>query len=185
MKTDRSLALCSLTILLAGSALNLFAQKDPATFKVGDLTFTRPAAWEWVAVNSPMRKAQLKVTDAASKTEAEVVFFDFGPGAGGGVQANVDRWYGQFVEPKDKLNSKTEEKTVGKTKITYVQAEGTYKSGMPGAPLTPKPDYGLLGAIIQVSADNNIFVRMTGPKALVKASADDFKKMIEAAPKKD
>jgi hypothetical protein len=185
MKTIRSLTRIALTLLLAASASNLFAQKDPATFKVGDLTFTRPAQWQWVTVNSPMRKAQLKVADQASKAEAEVAFFDFGPGGGGGVQANVDRWYGQFVEPKDKLNSKTEEKTVGKTKITYVQAEGTYKSGMPGAPLTPIPNYGLVGAILQVSADNTIFVRMTGPKALVKASTDDFKKMIEAAPKKD
>ena len=28
---------------------------DPATFEVGDLTFTRPAEWKWVPVNSPMR----------------------------------------------------------------------------------------------------------------------------------
>ena len=185
MKITRSLPALLVTLLFSASSPNLLAQKDPATFKVGDLTFTRPAKWEWVAVNSPMRKAQLKVTDAAAKTEAEVAFFDFGPGGGGGVQANIDRWFGQFVEPKDQLKPKTEEKTVGKTKITYVEAEGTYKSGMPGAPLTPKPDYALVGAIIQVSADINIFVRMTGPKALVKASTEEFKKMIESGPKKD
>jgi hypothetical protein len=170
--------------LLLLSALDVHAQKDSPTFKVSDLTFTRPAGWQWVDVNSQMRKAQLKVTDSTNKTEAEVVFFDFGPGAGGGVQANVDRWFGQFVEPKDKLNAKTEEKTVGKTKITYVQAEGTYKSGMPGAPLTPMAGYALAGAIIEVSADSTIFARMTGPKALVQASVEDFKKMIESGPKK-
>jgi hypothetical protein len=151
----------------------------PATFKVGEVTFTRPAKWEWVEVISSMRKAQLKVPDADSKASAEVVFFQFGAGPMGGVKANVDRWLGQFVEPREKLNSKIEETMVGKTKVTYVQAEGTYKSGMPGGPQTPMPDYGLEGAIIE-SVDGNIFVKLTGPKALVKSSVAEFKKMVES-----
>jgi hypothetical protein len=129
-----------------------------------------------------MRQAQLKVKDADGKA-ADVVFFQFGGGAGS-TKANIDRWLGQFVEGPDKVNAKVEEVTVGKTKVTYVQAEGTYKSGMPGGPLTPMPDYGLVGAIIE-SADGNVFVRMTGPKALTKASTPDFKKMVESGPKKD
>src|ERR1700722_20133979 len=95
----------------------------PATFKVGDFTFTRPAKWEWVEVSSPMRKAQLKVPDARSDAGAEVVFFQF-PGGAGSTQANVDRWLGQFEEPRDKINAKIEETTIGKNKVTYVQAEG-------------------------------------------------------------
>ena len=152
---------------------------DSATFKVGDVTFTRPAKWESVEPSSEMRKAQLKVTDADGKATAEVVFFLFEAGQGGGVQANVDRWYHQFSEPKDQLNAKQEEVTVGKTKITYVQAEGTFKSGMPGSSLTPMADYGLCGAIVETDS-GNIIVKMTGPKALVKASVADFKKMIES-----
>ncbi|MDB6019319.1 MAG: uncharacterized protein JWR19_3808 [Pedosphaera sp.] len=158
------------------------AESSP-TFKVGEFTFTRPSAWEWVEVSSPMRKAQLKVKDADGKESADIVFFQFGGGAGS-TQANVDRWLGQFQEPRDKINAKVDETTVGKTKITYVQAEGTYKSGMPGGPLTPMPDYGLLGAIIQSDA-GDVFVRMTGPKGLVKSSSTEFKKMIESGLKKE
>ena len=128
-----------------------------------------------------MRKAQLKVTDADGKASAEVVFFQFGPGAAGGVKANVDRWLRQF-DPRDK-DAKVEETTVGKTKVTYVQTEGTYHSGMPGGPTTPMADYGLMGAIIE-SDDGNIFVKMTGPKALVSSSVADFKKMVESGLKK-
>jgi hypothetical protein len=149
------------------------------TFKVGGIDFTRPAKWEWVEVSSPMRKAQLKVTSEDGKASADVVFFEFGPGPMGGVKANVERWLGQFEEPRDKIKAKTETVTVGKTKVTYVQAEGTYKSGMPGGAQTPMPDYGLAGAIMEV-ADGNIFVKMTGPKALVKASVAEFKKMVES-----
>jgi hypothetical protein len=154
-------------------------QAEELTFKVGATSFTRPAKWEKVEAASPMRKAQLKVTLEKTKTSAEVVFFQFGPGPMGGVKANVDRWLGQFVEPREKINAKTEEVTVGKTKVTYVRAEGTFKSGMPGGPQTPMPDYGLSGAIIEAS-DGNIFIKMTGPKALVKSSLADFKKMVES-----
>ncbi len=96
----------------------------------------------------------------------------------------MDRWLVQFQEPREKINARVEEATVGKTKITYVQAEGTYSSGMPGGPTTPMTDYALLGAILE-SEQGNVFVRMTGPKGLVKASVADFKKMIESGPGRD
>jgi len=156
------------------------AAETPATFKVSEFTFTRPASWEWVPVNSAMRKAQLKVVEAGTKGEAEIVFFHFGPGNAGGAQANVERWFRQFEEPKEKIGAKSEEVTVGKHKVTYVQAEGTYKSGMPGGPQTPMPNYALVGAIIE-AGEGDIFVKMTGPKALAKSATADFKKMVESA----
>jgi hypothetical protein len=154
--------------------------EDPATFQVSDFTFTRPAGWDWVEVTSPMRKAQLRVKDADGKASADVVFSHFGPGPAGGTQANIERWFRQFGGDRDKINAKTEEVTVGKTKVTYAQAEGTFQSGMPGGPLTPLDDYALLGAIIE-SDNGAVFVKMTGPKALVKSSTATFKKMVEGA----
>ena len=177
MKNSSRLA--AVSILFA--ALNCLRAADaPATFKVSEFTFTRPGNWEWVESASPMRKAELKVVDEKTKTKAEVVFYHFGQGPAGGTQANVDRWFGQFVEPRDKINAKTEESTVGKHKVTYVSAEGTYKSGMPGGPQTPMPNYALLGAIIEAS-EGSVFVKMTGPKELSKSVTPDFKKMVESA----
>ena len=175
-------AIGSLALALAH---NLCAQ-DHATFDVGGMTFTRPAGWEWVEPTSSMRKAQFKVKDAKGEAAAEVIFFQF-PGGAGTVKANVDRWLGQFQEPRDKINSNVEELTVGKTKVTYVQAEGTYSSGMPGGPKTPMKNYALVGAIIspETSRNGDIYVRLTGPKELVKSSVAEFKKMIESGPKKD
>ena len=172
----------ALLLAFALGACPLTAADAPATFQAGDFTFTRPSAWEWVPPASSMRKAQLKVNDAAGKGSAEVAFFVFAGGAGS-TKANVDRWLGQFAEGRDKINPKVEEVTVGKTKVTYVQAEGTYQSGMPGGPQTPMKDYALLGAIIE-AGDNNVFVKMTGPKELVKSSTAEFKKMVESGPKK-
>lgn len=173
-----TLSLCLLGVLILGAAPLTAADAPP--FNVGEFTFNRPANWEWVQVNSSMRKAQFKIQDAAKRETAEVVFFYFGEGGGGSTQANVDRWLGQFAEPKEKLNSRIEAVNVGGHKVTYVQAEGTYQSGMPGGQKTPQPNSMLFGGIIE-SDHGNIFIRLTGPAALAKASQKEFRKMVEDA----
>jgi hypothetical protein len=168
--------------LFTAFALTIAAQAaGPDTFKVSEFTFKRPGSWEWVEVQSQMRKAQLKVTAADAKEPGEVVFFFFGPQSGG-TKANVDRWLGQFEEGRDKINAKTEEKKFAKALVTYVSAEGTYKSGMPGTAPVPKAGFALLGGIVEGS-EGSVFVRLTGPAALVKAARADFEKMIESGAK--
>jgi hypothetical protein len=157
-----------------------FAAEAPKTFSVGEFTFTRPENWGWVPATSPMRKAELKVESKDKKEKAEVIFFHFGESNGGGTQANVDRWLGQFKEPREKLNSKVDTAKSNNGTITFVQAEGTYMSGMPMGPKTPQPNSMLLGAILE-SPKGNVFVRMTGPAGLVKAAQGEFKKMIGGA----
>ena len=158
-------------------AISIVAAED--TFKAGSFTFQKTASFK--AKPTPpggMRAAQLEYT-ADGKT-AEAIFYFFGQGQGGGTQSNVDRWLGSFQEPKDKINSKVEKKKVGSGEVTYVEAEGTYMSGMPGAQKTPQAGSKLLGAILE-SPNGNVFVRMTGPTATVKAADADFRKMIESA----
>lgn len=169
-----------LTALVSTFALS--AADAPATFKAGDLTFTRPATWQWVPSTSPMRKAELKVAGKDASQAAEVVFFHFGAGQGGGVQANVDRWYGQFAEGKDKINARSEDKNAGGIKITYVFAEGTFLSGPPMGQKVPLKDHALVGAIVE-DAGGSVFIKMTGPKELTKTAEADFRKMVESAKK--
>jgi len=175
----RSISL--LTGVFAAFVITSFAADAPKPFKVGEFSFTAPGKWESVEVASPMRKAQLKVPGKDGKN-ADVIFFHFGEGNAGGTKANVDRWLGQFEEGRDNINAKVDETKAGSRTVTYVQAEGTYKSGMPGGPTTPLPNTMLLGAILE-SAQGNVFVRMTGPVELVKSARDDFKKMIDTAAK--
>lgn len=178
--TRRQFALLhALAFGLGFFGLSTSAAENPNNFKVSELSFSRPAAWEWVPSQSPMRKAVLKVPLAGMEA-GEVIFFHFGAGNGGGTQANVDRWFRQFREPKEQIKARTEESKAGSNKVTYVFAEGTYMSGMPGGPQTPKPGFSLLGAIIEDAA-GHVFVRFTGPKSLVEAGTADFKKMVESA----
>jgi len=168
--------------MVLGASLVSRAAEAPKTFSVSEFNFARPANWEWVPATSAMRKAELKVESKDKKNKAEVIFFHFGESNGGGTQANVDRWLGQFQEPREKINSKVDTAKINGRTVTFVQAEGTYMSGMPGGPKTAQLNAMLLGAILE-SDKGNVFVRMTGPAVVVKEAQGEFKKMIESAAK--
>ena len=148
------------------------------TVKVEGFTFAVPEGWKSVTPSSPMRKAQLEVARGPEK--AEVTFFHFGADQGGSAADNVARWYAQF--PGSEKNRITENVQIGSVKITFAMTEGTFNSGMPGGPTTPMEGYALCGAILE-SATGNLFIKMTGPNAVVKASTDAFKKMVLDAAK--
>jgi hypothetical protein len=167
---------------LAFSTIQLLAADDPKTFQVSEFTFERPPAWTWVKTASPLRAAQLLVIQPESGEPGEVVFFYFGSSNGGGTQANVERWLGQFQEPKAQLKAKVEELNLRGHKVTFVQAEGTYMSGAPGGPKTAKPNFAMLGAILE-SKQGHVFVKLTGPLPLTKSAMPAFKKMIQDAVK--
>jgi hypothetical protein len=161
-------------LLLTASA---FAA-DPASFTVGAFKFERPAAWEWVPVNSPMRKAQLKVPGKDGGSAADITFFHFGSGQGGDVESNSQRWLRQF-DSRDGA-SKVEAHEINGTKVTLVSTEGTFHSGMPGGPTAAIPDQALLGAILE-NQEGNVFIKMTGPAALVKEVAPQFIEFVKSA----
>jgi hypothetical protein len=165
-----------LTLLFLLIVVQLSAKEEgPENFPVNDLTFSRPAEWTWQQPTSSMRKAQLSAP--GKDGAADVVFFYFGPGGAGGVQANVDRWIGQFKE----LNKKEiTSNTTGGVNVTYVEAEGTFMDGPPFGEKVAKEGYGLLGAIIEAKG-GAIFIKMTGPEKTVSKSKGDFVKMTEKA----
>jgi hypothetical protein len=170
-------SLLSLAVLALLVSVSVQSADDRKTFPVAGLSFNKPATWKWVDIQPGMRAAQLEIAGEGGK-KGEVVFFHF-PGGGGGVQANVDRWLGMFEEGKDKINARTDKVKKEKGTVTYVQAEGTYLSGMPGGPKTPQPGTMLQGAIVETPAAN-VFIRLTGPAALVKSAQADFRKMVES-----
>ena len=156
--------------------LALSVAAAPTTFVVGRFTFAVPEGWKKVLPSSPTRKAQLEVGGGDAK--AEVTFFHFGLG-GGSVADNVARWFAQF--PGSEANRKTETVDVGSVKITFAETVGTFSSGMPGGPTTPLADYALRGAILENRESGDVYVKMTGPKAVVEGAAAAFQKMVKDA----
>ena len=149
-------------------------------FQVSEFTFRKPDSWSWVAPRSSMRKAQLNVPSKKGEEKGEAVFFYFGPGNSGGKQANIDRWFQQFQEPKEQLKRSVTSAKIGKTPVTFVRAEGIYLSGPPAGRKIPKQNFALLGAIVE-GKQGFVFIKLTGPKTVVFAAESDFKTMITSA----
>jgi hypothetical protein len=170
--TSRSLLISALALI----ATPLAALAEPV--EISGIKFTAPEAFKAGKPDSPMRKAQFSVGEG--EQAGEIVFFYFGAGGAGGVEANVTRWLGQFKEGKDNVNAKTEKAKAGETPVTFVSADGTFLSGPPSGPAVEKPDYALLGAIVEAK-EGAVFAKFTGPKATVEANSEAFRKMITEA----
>ena len=169
--------------LLLMVAACLAQAEEPATFTAGDFKFAVPAGWISATPSSPMRKAELRVpgpegTGAAG--EALITVFHFGPGEGGTVQQNVDRWFGQFDGDTNAKGAATAKETIGTVPVTFTRARGTFQSGMPGQPTTPLEGQALLGAILE-SPNGDVYIKMTGPAPTVEKAEPAFVQMIRTA----
>jgi hypothetical protein len=111
--------------------------------------------------------------------------------AGGSVEANIDRWIGQFTQPDGSNTAdkaKTEEKEIAGHKVHLVDIPGTYNESMGGGPFAPgkvveRPDYRMLAAIIETPAAS-YFIKLYGPDKTIAANADGFRKMVEGMTEK-
>ena len=169
-------------LLLALSACVALAE-EAATFTAGDFKFAVPTGWNSVTPASPMRKAELRVPGpegTGEAGEAIITVFHFGPGQGGTVQQNVDRWFGQFDGDNDAKGAATAKETIGTVPVTFARARGTFQSGMPGQPTTPLEGQALLGAILE-SPNGDVYVKMTGPAPTVEKAEPAFVQMVRAA----
>ena len=93
------------------------------------LTYTAPASWKPGAASSAMRVAQFSVPRSAGDAQdGELVVYYFG-GAGGTIEANIDRWVAQMQQPDGRPSSavaKRQSRTVNGLKVTLVDVPGTY-----------------------------------------------------------
>jgi hypothetical protein len=163
--------------LAAGAAL-VFAES------ASGLSWTAPAAWKTAGAR-PMRAASYTIPAASGDSEGgECVVYYFGPGQGGSVEANIDRWIQQFQAPgggpADKL-AKRGDKTVNGIPVATLDLTGTYLfKPFPMAPKgTPKPGYRMLAAIAQ-GKDAPVFFKLTAPKKTADSAEAAFWKMIDS-----
>jgi hypothetical protein len=156
------------------------APSGPA--KAGGLSWQDAAPFVRRAPKSSMRAAEYGVS---GDEQAELVVFYFGPDQGGSVDANVNRWLGQFSQPdgsESASKAKRSTRDVGAIKLTLLEVSGNYAGGMamPGAP-APQPltDAMMLGAIA-TGPNGPVFFKLVGPRATVERSRAGFDQMIDS-----
>lgn len=157
------------------------APVDPSAGR-GDtgLSWDTPKGWVSEPPANSMRRAQYRIPGAGG--DAECVVFYFGPGQGGSPQANAERWASQFEQPdgRSPLEAMTTRSLdVDGIPVLIVETKGTFQAGsMMGGPVTDrKPDWALLGAVVE-GADANWFFKLTGPEATVAANREPFETML-------
>src|SRR5690606_25240886 len=136
----------------------------------------------------PMRAASYVIPAAPGDSEdGECIVYYFGPGQGGGVDANIQRWIGQFEAPgggpADKL-AKRSQKTVNGIQATMLDLSGTYLyKPAPMAPqATKKPGYRMLAVIVE-GKDAPIFFKLTAPAKTAAQAEPAFQQMIQSLKK--
>lgn len=105
----------------------------------------------------------------------------------GSLDANLERWYGQFIQPDGKSSkdaAKVEKFDVAGQSVHFVDLTGTYQESMGGGPFAPgkivkREDYQMLGAIVVTKAGDQYFIKMTGPKDVCSKLSEGFKKMLK------
>jgi hypothetical protein len=143
---------------------------------VAGIQWRVPKVWT-VGPERPMRVASYAIPAASGDAEGgECAVFHFEGGQGGPLDANIERWAGQFEGSPQPTRSSKE---VNGLKVELVQIEGTYLS--PGGPMMQstgkKENYRLYGAIVE-APQGLVFFKLTGPKKTVEAADVDFNALI-------
>ena len=159
-------------------------KKEPTPFTVGEgaVAFKAPAAWTKKQPKSNIIEAEFEAPAAKGDEIAGRLTV---MGAGGDIKANIDRWYGQFLQPdgsatKDK--AKVEKKTVGGNPVHIVDISGTYKDSpagpFAGGKTVNREEFRMLAAIIETKAAGNYFIKFYGPKATIAENEKAFQELL-------
>jgi hypothetical protein len=153
------------------------AAAKPTQAAPTDLGWDVPAAWQKAENPNAMRKATFKIPRAAGDTEDGEMSVSQ---AGGSVDANVQRWVGQF-QTKGPEAVKRTPRTVNGLNVTVVEIRGVFAGGgMPGGPPSePKPSYALFGAIVE-AGPTAWFFKLTGPEKTLDAAKGDFDRFVDS-----
>jgi hypothetical protein len=127
-----------------------------------------PAGWVEETPSSSMRVAQFRLPGESG--DAELVVYAFA-GGGGTVEANLERWMGQFEQADGGPSAAVAEasrEVLGDVTIHRLELGGTYVAETApgsGARLS-EPDWRLIGAVIEAPGGQR-FVKCVGPAATV------------------
>lgn len=144
----------------------------PQERRFGGIRLTVPAGWEEVPLKSDMLLAEYKLEG------------DAGPGrltlstAGGGVEANISRWRGQFSPGEGDPSSAESTLTVDGHEAAVVELFGSFQDGFGGGGV--KPGWAMLGVVLPLK-QANFFCKLTGPRATIEAQKEAVLEFVKSA----
>ncbi|MEM9190819.1 MAG: hypothetical protein AAGF12_16665 [Myxococcota bacterium] len=157
------------------------AEAPSGTPTAGGIRWTAPEPFRAQQPQSRMRAAEYVFPEEEGETAATMTVFFFGAGQGGSVQANIDRWVGQFTQSDGRESAEVaqiENKEVNGLQVTTVDLTGTYTaSPMMGGSGAPQDNQRMLAAIVE-GPDGPVFFKMVGQGSLMERAEDPFNELV-------
>ncbi|TWT88760.1 hypothetical protein Mal64_22480 [Pseudobythopirellula maris] len=164
--------------LTTGALLAIVAFSAQAEEVGGALQYTPPESWQAVKPRSRIVQREYSVTHDKAEDDTPAARMTI-TSAGGGVEANLARWVGQFQNVSDGAQRREKIEVAGMP-VSLLDIEGTYLEGMrPFGPKTPRPEYRMLAAVVETGAKGDYFFKLVGPAAVVAQHAEAFREMVE------
>ena len=183
----RFLVCCASTSLLWAAAGLAQAQENPAQIDLGGGKFELKAPATWVRKQPQTRIVEHEFAIPAAegdKTDGRLTVM----GAGGSVEANIDRWYAQFTQPdggSTRERAKVKQINAAGQDVHLVDVSGTFKDQRgPVAPAVERPKYRMLAAIVATKDQGNYFIKLYGPERTIADNEKAFVAMIEGLQQK-
>ncbi len=154
-------------------------QYDNSKLVKGQLNYEAPESWSKVDPTSSMRLDEY-VVDSKSNTVTSVYFFD---GMRDAVEANLQRWKGQFKDDDARNLIQKKQYNRRELPLTIYHLTGTYLEKLdpmdPQSAIKEIGDYALLAAVVEMK-NGTWFFKMLGPKAVVETNRASFDQLIDS-----
>jgi hypothetical protein len=160
------------------------AHAEADSRSAGELVFTPAPGWTVETPSSAMRKGQYRLPRAESDSEdASLVVYYFG-GQGGSVQANIDRWVGQFEQPDGRASQdvlRSSLRRVNGMDATEIELSGTYVAETsPGSGERLRKEGWRMLAVILQAKEGPYYLKLVGPEATVARWEQSFRAFVDA-----
>ncbi len=136
------------------------------------IKLTVPAGWEEKPPASDFIQGEYRISDPAGSIRVTM------SSAGGGKEANIDRWRGQFQRGADDPEPQQETVLIDGEEAILVELFGTFRDGFGGG--GEQRNWCMFGAVIP-TGPANFFVKMTGPRDAVTNQRDAFRQLVTTA----
>lgn len=172
-------ALISAVCVAAGPAGVRADDAVEFTVAEGKMAFKAPASWTKKMPRTRIVEIEYEIPaakDDAAPGRLTVM------GAGGTVEANIDRWVGQFTQTDGaETKAKIEKQKLAGCDIHIVDLAGTYldkPAPFANAKAVPREGYRQLAAIVESKKVGNYFLKFYGPAATVAENEKAFRDLI-------
>ena len=148
------------------------SETEPHRVSVGGFQFMVPAGWQQQPPKSEFVLGEFTLPGVGGSARLTL------SSAGGGIEANIERWRGQFRRGPNDAESRESTITFDGRRSSLVEISGTYSDMFNGR--QPSPQWRMLGLAAPLGP-TNFFIKLTGPLATVIDQKDAFLQFAESA----